>query len=338
MPASTLSALGGKADGFGRALLMVFDGQSLSEQPVENWEALSPHIQAQGTVWVDVEGLTDSPMLESLGRVFSIRPQVLAEVLDTQSPPRLEELSSYMFIAVRLLVPAEGAVATEQIALILGSNFVLTFRQGPADPFGSVREKLRQGRFRIRSSGPDHLAYALLDAIVDAYFPVLSGIEKVIESLERQASKNPTHETLERIQELKREIVKLSQVAWSMSELLTHLARVGRHSVISKMTCVYIRDVRDHARRIEEILRSYRELTEGLHEIYVSNLNMRTNEVMKVLTVISTIFLPLNFVASFFGMNFRGLEGLDWSPGVLAVLLCLLAVGMIVLFRRKRWL
>jgi len=321
-----------------RVKVMSYDGQSLVEKEITDLEVLTDCMASPATTWVDVSGLSDSKLLERLGAIFQVPSHALQDAADTRQRPKLEDFGKSFFIVVRRLCQESEGITTEQISIILGQNYLLTFREKEEDPFERVREQIRQGRFRIRNSGPDYLAYSLLDAIVDSYFPVLEGYEKVIEALEGQTTKEPSQRTSEKIQELKREIVRLSQLAWSMRELLAHLARVGRRSLISKRTRLYIRDVRDHATRVKEILESYRELSEGLNEMYLSTLNMRTNDVMKVLTVISTIFLPLNFIASFFGMNFKSMQELEWSPALLAGLMVLIAAGMILWFRRKRWL
>lgn len=268
---------------------MDFDGQNLTEKEITDPEVLRDLASSPTTTWVNVTGLGDGKLLQRLGEIFQVHSHAIEEVVNTRHHPKLEDFGKSFFIVVRRLRQGANGITTEQISIILGENYLLTFHENEADPFEGVREQIRQGRFRIRNSGPDYLAYVLLDAIVNSYFPVLEGYERVIDTLESQATKDPSRRTSEGIQELKREIVRLSQLAWSMRELLAHLARVGRRRLISKKTRLYIRDVRDHATRVQEILESYRELSEGLNEMYLSSLNMRTNDVMKVLTVISTI-------------------------------------------------
>jgi magnesium transporter len=323
-----------------KVTVMDYDGQSLTEKEVTDLEECIDLVRRPTTTWVNVTGLRDLKTLQRLGEIFEIHPLALEDIVNTRQRPKLDDYGSSFFIIMRKLKSGEaGEITTQQVSIILGERYILTFHETGDDPFDGVRQRIRQGRVRIRNSGPDYLAYALLDAIVDSYFPVLDRYALRIEALEDQATKEPTQETVEKIQDLKREIIHISQLAWSIRELITQLSKL-EDVLISKDTLVYLRDVQDHTLRVQDLLETYRELGEGLYKIYVSGLNIRTNEVIRVLTVISTIFLPLNFIASIYGMNFDGMPELKWAGGYYWCMAAMvgIAAGMILWFRKRRWL
>ncbi|MBI4603281.1 MAG: magnesium/cobalt transporter CorA [Planctomycetes bacterium] len=323
-----------------KVTVMDYDGQTLTEKEITELDELVELARRPTTTWVNVTGLKDLKVLQRLGEIFDIHPLAVEDVLNTRHPPKLDDYGNALFVIMRKLKSGEqGEITTEQVSIVLGERHIVTFHETEHDPFDGVRQRIRQGRYRIRNSGPDYLAYALLDAIVDAYFPVLEGYAHRIEDLEDQVMQEPGQETVQKIQDLKREVIHLRQLAWSIRELLTHLARLD-DVLISKDTLVYVRDVQDHAVRVQDRLESYRELCEGLYQSYVSHLTLRTNDVVRVLTIISTIFLPLNFIASIFGMNFASIPAADWKlgfEGALA-LMTLIGVGMLFWFRKKRWM
>lgn len=320
--------------------VMDYDGQRLTEKVVTDLDEVVDLARRPTTTWVNVTGLKDLKVLQRLGEIFDIHPLALEDVLNTRHPPKIDDFGTSLFIIMRKLKSgSDGEITTEQVSIALGERHIVTFHETENDPFEGVRHRIRQGRFRIRNSGPDYLAYALLDAIVDAYFPVLERYGNRIESLEDQVMREPTQETAAKIQDLKREVIHLRQLSWAIGELLTHLSRQD-DDLVSKETLVYLRDVQDHASRVQDMLDSYRELCEGLYQSYVSNLTLRTNDVVRVLTIISTIFLPLNFVASIFGMNFANIPTSKWDVGfhlAMAMMTCI-GLSMVYFFRKKRWM
>jgi len=323
-----------------KVTVMDYDGQSLTEKELTDLDECVELARRPTTTWVNVTGLKDLKVIQRLGEIFDIHPLALEDVLNTRHAPKLDDFGNSLFIIMRKLKSGEaGEITTEQVSIVLGERFIVTFHETENDPFEGVRHRIRQGRFRIRNSGPDYLVYALLDAIMDAYFPVLDRYGLRIEDLEDQVMKEPTQDTAARIQDLKREVVHLRQLSWAIRELVTHLVRLD-DALVSKETLVYLRDVQDHTLRVQDMLDSYRELCEGLYQSYVSNLTLRTNDVVRVLTIISTIFLPLNFVASLFGMNFTYIPTSSWFWGFPVSLagMTLIGFSMIWFFRRKHWM
>lgn len=319
---------------------MDYDGHTLTEKELTDLDECVALASRPTTTWVNVTGLKDLKVLQRLGEIFDIHPLALEDVLNTRHAPKIDDFGNALFIIMRKLKSGDaGEITTEQVSIVIGERYILTFHETDNDPFEGVRHRIRQGRFRIRNSGPDYLAYALLDAIMDAYFPVLDRYALRIEDLEDQVMSEPARETAAKIQDLKREVIHLRQLSWAIRELLTHMARLD-DALISKDTLVYLRDLQDHALRVQDMLDSYRELCEGLYQSYVSNLTLRTNDVVRVLTIISTIFLPLNFLASIFGMNFASIPASQWPWGFYVALgfMSLVGLSMLFFFRRKRWM
>ncbi len=323
-----------------KVTVMDYDGQTLTEKVLTDIDECIDLARRPTTTWVNVTGLKDLKVLQRLGEIFDIHPLALEDVLNTRHPPKIDDFGSSIFLIMRKLKSGDaGEITTEQVSIVLGERYIVTFHETENDPFEGVRHRIRQGRFRIRNSGPDYLAYALLDAIMDAYFPILDRYAVRIEHLEDQVMVEPSQETASKIQDLKREVIHLRQLSWAIRELLTHMARLD-DALISKDTLVYLRDVQDHAIRVQDMLHSYRELCEGLYQSYVSNLTLRTNDVVRVLTIISTIFLPLNFIASIFGMNFVEMPAAKWTTGfhLAIMLMTLIGLSMVYFFRKKRWM
>jgi magnesium transporter len=319
--------------------LIQYDGQALSEKTLSDVEECAAYLHGPATTWVDVNGLRDAIALQRLLDVFDVPASALEDVLDGLQPPKLSDYGHALYFVIRRLQPRQEGTETGQINIFLGERFILTLHDSDVDPFESLRKRLRQGRHRIRNGGPDYLAYSCLDLVLNGYFPVLATYHSRIERLEDLATQEPTKTTARRIQSLKREVIHMRQLSWAVRVLLASLCQRDL-GMITKDTRKHLRDVHEHAGRAEEMLESYRELCEGLYETHVSSLSLKTNDVMKVLTIISTLFLPLNFIASLYGMNFTDIptiHGAHGFPIALAVMAAI-ACAMVVWFRRKRWI
>lgn len=294
--------------------------------------------------WIDVVGLHDIEAVRQVGEQFGLHPLALEDVLNTGHRPKTEEYPDHCFVIAKAVHVGE-ALATEQVSLFFGPGFVVTFQETPVDPFDAVRERLRAGRQKIRSAGPDYLAYALLDAMIDQIFPALETFGERLEELEEEVIDSPQQETLEDIYRLRRELLVLRRVAWPMREVIQALERLDG-GLIAADTRIYLRDCYDHTIQVLDFVETYRELAAGMLDVYLSGVSNRMNEVMKVLTVIATIFIPLTFIAGLYGMNFNpavsrwNMPELNWAfgyPAALAVM-AVVAVVMLLFFRRKTWL
>jgi len=315
-----------------------YDAEHLSEQDVADVETLAA-LRADGRVlWVDVQGLGDEQMLRRLGALFALHPLLLADVVNVPQRPKVEDYDDVHLIVTRTVELDGHDLDVDQVSIVLGPSFVLSIQERPGDPFDPVRERLRTGG-SIRRMHADYLAYALMDTVVDGYFPLLERVGEELEHLEEDIISAPGPDALERIHTARHRVVSLRRCIWPLREELGALAR-GNSRAFSLPVQVYVRDTYDHAVQAVDIIETYRELMGSLMEVYLSSVSQRTNEVMKVLTVVSTIFIPLTFIVGVYGMNFAYMPELHvhWAyPAVWAVMI-VLAGGMLVYFQKRGWL
>ena len=328
-----------------RVTVMDYSPEHLTEREVEQVEDLFPYRDSPSVTWINVEGLSDISLLETIGRHFRFHPLALEDVLNCGQRPKVEDYEEYEFVVLKSLDVVDERLTVEQISLFFGRNYVITFQEVPGDSFDPVRERIRRGKGLIRRMGPDYLAYALTDAIVDEFFPVLEHYGERIEELEDQLVARPGPEILHEIHLIKRELLVLRRAAWPQRDLLNSLLRDDTELVRAE-TKVFLRDCYDHQVQAMDMIETYRELAAGMLDVYLSSLSNRMNEVMKVLTIIATIFIPLTFIAGIYGMNFDpdvsrwNMPELRWAYGYPASLILMagVAVGLVMYFRRKGWL
>ena len=291
--------------------------------------------------WINIDGVHKLDNIEKVGKHLKIHPLVLEDIVHTGQRPKMEDFNDYLFVVLQMLQynEKENETKTEQVSIILGANYVISFQEDEGDVFDLIRERIRTDRGRIRRMGSDYLAYSLLDAIVDNYFMVLEKIGEKIEDIEDELIKNPAQEVLHAIHSLKRELVFLRKSVWPLREVISRLERWDSH-LIDKSMDIYLRDVYDHTIQVIDALETFRDMLSGMLDIYLSSVSNRMNEVMKVLTIIATIFIPLTLITGIYGMNFKYMPELDWSWGYPMVYIAMLMVSgvMLVYFRRKRWL
>jgi magnesium transporter len=289
--------------------------------------------------WVNVDGVHRVEILEELGECFGIHSLVLEDIANTEQRPKTEDFGDYLFVVLKMLDYPGDEVGTEQVSLVLGPNYVLSFQEREGDVFDAVRERIRNSKGRIRKLGPDYLAYALLDAVVDNYFVILERVGEKVGSLEEELAENPKPETLQNIHELKREMIILRKSVWPLREVVNGLTR-DDSKLVRESTGVFLKDVYDHTIQVIDAVETYRDVLSGMLDLYLSTVSNRMNEVMKVLTIIATIFIPLTFVAGIYGMNFQFMPELEWywSYPLVWLVMVIVAVSMVLFFRRKRWL
>jgi len=318
--------------------------ETVQERQLDAVEECFAFRDTSTVTWIDVNGLQDLDLIQRLGNHFKLHPLALEDVVNTGQRPKLEDFDDHCFIVMKEL-RFDEAVQTEQISLFLGVGWVITFQEAPGDPFEPVRERLRKGKGRIRRMGADYLAYALIDALVDGAFPILERLGERLEDLERDLVRSPTRKLLQEIYGLRRELLYLRRATWPQREVIHALQREDSH-LVQPETRVYLRDCYDHTIQILDLLETYRDLAAGMLDLYLSSVSNRLNEIMKVLTVMSSIFIPLTFLTGLYGMNFNPAAGpwsmpeLNWPWGYPAVLAVMLGVvgAMVYYFRRKRWL
>lgn len=317
-----------------------YDPEGLRELQAASFAECARMRQQASTTWINVVGLQRIELVEQLGAVFDIHPLVLEDLLNTHQRPKLEDYTEYLFVVVQMLVYDESAreIQTEQVGLILGTGFVISFQEKPGDVFDGVRERLRHGRGRIRKRGPDYLLYALLDSIVDHYFVVLEKLDERIEQMEEHLADDPSTQALRDIHHLKREVIHLRKTVWPLRDVIGNLER-DEHSLVQRETRLFLRDVYDHALRVAESVETFRDLLSSMLDLYMSTVSNRMNAVMKVLTTIATIFIPLTFIAGIYGMNFDYMPELRqrWGYPIAVGGMLLIAGVMVWLFKRRKW-
>jgi magnesium transporter len=297
--------------------------------------------EGPGVKWVDVTGLHQTDILQKLGDHYNVHPLVLEDILNTDQRPKMEDYGDYIYVVLRSLEYNDETerVEYDQISIVLTAKIVFSFQEKEGDPFDSIRDRIRSGKGRLRNSGADYLAYGLLDSIVDSYFLVLEKTGDEIESLEDRIVSDPSDETLRMIHEVKRELLFLRKAVWPLRECISNLERADS-ALIQKNTRLFLRDLNDHTVQVIDTLEIFRDMMAGILDIYLSSVSNRMNSVMKVLTIIATIFMPLTFLAGIYGMNFKHMPELDQPWGYPFALCLMVMVGLLMLyyFRKKKWL
>jgi magnesium transporter len=323
-----------------RIRVLAYDAAGVREIEIGDVEELAAHPAAEGVCWIDVQGLGDEAVLRRIGTIFDVHPLALEDAVNVPQRAKSEVYPHQQLVIARLPILGEdGDVATPQVCLMIGPRYLLTFQERFFGFFDAVRERLRSGLGPMRSAGPDYLAYALLDAMIDHYYPLAAHVSEELETLEDEIIAHPRPDALTRLHQIRRQLAVLRRVAWPQREAVSTLVR-EKTPFVSESVQVYLRDTYDHISQIVEMIDSAREMAVGLSELYLSTLGNRTNEVMKVLTLMSSIFIPLTFVAGIYGMNFENMPELHAERGYYAVLVVMtvMAVTMVVYFRRKGWI
>jgi len=323
--------------------VMAWSDKDMVEETVTDLKQLEEFIQKWPRTWVNVDGLGDASILEEIGRIFGIHKLALEDIVNVHQRTKVEDYNSHLFIVARMITLFQERIATEQISLFLGKEFLVTFQERAGDCLDPVRERIRKKSGRIRDAGADYLAYVIIDAVVDAWFPVLEEYGEILEDLEDGILKNPGSETVSKIHKVKRDLLVFRRTVWPMRETVNSLFR---EEAIEPETHVYLRDCYDHVIQVIDMVESYRDMASGLMEFYLSSVSNRMNEIMKVLTVIATIFIPLTFLAGIYGMNFDrsvspwNMPELGWKYGYLAFWVLSVAIGVVMFYfsRKLGWI
>jgi magnesium transporter len=340
LPPGTLVHIGAKRVEKARVTVMDYDESRFEETEVVNIEECFPFRDSPTVTWINVDGLHEVGLIERLGAHYNLHPLILEDILNTAERPKIEDYGEYIFLVLKVFVrnghPEEKM---HQVSLVLGPNVVISFQEKETGIFENLRDRIRKGKGRLRKMGADYLAYAIIDGIVDSYFGVLEKLGEEVETLEDELVLDPKREILQRIHVLKREMIYLRKSAWPLREVINGMERLDT-PLIKATTDVYLRDVYDHIVQIIDTMETSRDILSGMLETYLSSVSNRMNEVMKVLTIIATIFIPLTFIAGVYGMNFRNIPELEWRWGYLLAwgIMAAVAVVMILFFKRKKWL
>ena len=328
-------------------VLIDYNEAGATRKQIATPEECANYLDTESVTWVEVMGLGNEDILQRIGQVFKLHPLILEDIVNVPQRPKVDEYEDQVVIIARMVIPKEkgDGFYSEQVSFVLGKHYLLTVQEEPEhDCLESVRERIRHSKGTIRKHGADYLAYTLLDSIIDGFFPVLEDYGEKLEALEDEVVCNPSRQTLEKIYRVKRELLTLRRAIWPQRDAINSLIRDGS-DLISDEVQVYLRDCYDHAVQVLDMVETYRELGAGLMDIYLSSVSNRMNEIMKLLTVISSIFIPLTFIAGVYGMNFDpekspwNMPELDWYWGYPLCLasMATVAAGLVFFFWRRGW-
>ncbi|MFN0022228.1 MAG: magnesium/cobalt transporter CorA [Pirellulaceae bacterium] len=325
--------------------VIAYSGDKVLQQTLTDLGKIPQLLADYSVTWINVEGLGDAKLIEQFGELFGLHRLAMEDVVNLHQRAKVEEYDEILFIVLRM-INCDQRAGTEQLSIFVGPHFVLTFQEGaPGDPFGGVRQRLKDNAGRIRKSGSDYLAYALIDAVVDSYYPVLEVYAEKLDVLEDSVLDRPTRQTMDELHQVKADLLLIRRAIWPQREAIANLMRETTPQ-ITAATRVYLRDCYDHVVQIVELLETYRELTADLRDLYMSSISNRINETMRVLTIMSTLFIPLTFIAGVYGMNFDtssspwNMPELKWYYGypLCLLLMGVTGVGMMVYFYRQGWI
>lgn len=341
LPPGTLVYTGEKEKEPVSITLIEYDQNSYLEKKIDNLNEILFSKANEKVSWITIDGVHDIKLMEKIQSYFNVHPLAMEDIVHTTQRPKAEEYPDQLFIVTRMFIYDEEnhELKNEQVSFILGKNYLLTFLEDPGDVFNPVRDRIRKDGTKIRSNGADFLAYALIDAIVDSYFHILEKLGEQIEELEDRLVAQPTREDLQSVHKMRRNMILLRKSVWPLREMISHLQR-NEHEIINQSTQIYLRDVYDHIIQIMDTIESYRDMIVGMLDVYLSSTSNKLNEVMKVLTIISTLFIPLTFLAGVYGMNFHYFPELEikWMyPWGFWIISLLISFGMIIFFKRKKW-
>lgn len=323
-----------------RIKVIRYDLEGVIEEEIDDVEKLNKALIEGDITWIDIQGFGDKSVMHRIGEIFSLHPLILSDVVNVPQRPKADDYDEQLLIILRMVHGwNDGVVDSEQVSIVVGKNYVITFQEKYGDVFDPVRKRIRSGKGIIRKHGPDYLAYAIADTIIDGYYPMLETIGEQLEGLEDDVVTDPKPELLRQLNQIKNQLVNLRRSIWPQREAMNSIVR-GDHDAVTLSVQVYFRDTYDHCVQTSEVAEMYREMVTGLMNTYLSSISNRTNEVMKVLTIMASVFIPLTFVAGVYGMNFEHMPELHmkWAyPTVWAVMLGL-SGGMFGYFWRKGWL
>lgn len=340
LPPGTLVHVGEKPDVNARISVINYDATHFEQKFVETVEEILPYKSGDSKTWVNIEGLHDISIIKAIGDHFNIHPLVQEDILNTHQRTKVEEYEDYVFIVLKKLHHESNSLEIyyEQVSLIITDKFLFTFREYIDDVFDPIIKRLNNGGGKLRSSSPDYLAYSIMDTLVDEYFKFQDSMDELIENLDKKLLTHPTPEMLALLQSMKREMIFARRSATPLREMLFALLH-SESRLIHESTKIYIQDVYDHAIRVIEAIDSYRDLITSMLDLYLSSVNNKTNEIMKVLTIFASIFIPLTFIVGVYGMNFQYMPELHWKWAYPALWLVMigLVIALMLYFKKKKW-
>ncbi|GAB1487091.1 magnesium/cobalt transporter CorA [Aminivibrio sp.] len=340
MSPGTMIFIGERQVDNARIDIIRYDAGTVKETRDVTPEECGDCLNTPGVTWINVNGIHNIGLIESLGKYFDLHPLTLEDIVNTTQRPKVEEFPKYVYAVLKMMTFDEGTnrLDIEHVSLILGEKYVISFQEDEGDVFDSVRERIRNAKGRIRSLKADFLAYTLMDAAVDHYFLAIERIGDRIEEMDDTILLRPKPEDIQEIHQMKREILSFRKAVWPLREEVGALEK-SETPLIRPETKVFLRDLYDHIIQIIDMVETFRDILGGIHDTYLSGVSNRMNEIMKVLTIISTIFIPMTFIAGVYGMNFQYMPELKWPGGYYLVwgIMLAIALTLIVFFKRRKW-
>lgn len=337
----TLIHIGDKRLEKAKITVFDYDAKKLTEKEPKDVEECFPFRDQPTITWINIDGLHDTSIIRKIGAHFRIHPLILEDILHTEQRPKFEDHDKYFFIVLRMLTYNHDfkELNSEQISFIVGRNYVISFQETVGDIFDNIRDRIRKSKGLVRKCGADYLVYTLLDAIVDNYFVILENMGEEIEKIEADLMGNPTKKVLKMIGMLKKQMLLLRKSVWPLREVINGLHRTESR-ILKTPTRVYFKDLYDHTIHVMDTIETYRDVVGDMLETYLSAISNKTNDIMKILTIFTTIFIPLTFLAGIYGMNFEFMPELRWKYGYAVVWAIFLTVGAFLLyfFRKKDWI
>jgi magnesium transporter len=341
LPPGTIVHIGNESNKVASVNYFKFSADTYEEVCGLTTSDLHIPLSDDSVTWVEVEGIHQTEIIEKIGAQFSLHPLVMEDIANATQRPKVEETENQIFVVLKMVQfdQKHHRITIEQVSLVIGKNYVLMFQENNADVFDKVRERIRQTKGKLRKSSADYLAYTLIDTIVDNYFVVLELMGEELEDIEHELVNEPNRSTLNRIYKAKRSMMNLRRAGWPLREVAGSLER-NDSDLINKSTKIYLRDLYDHSVEIIDVIENLRDISSGMIDVYLSSMSHKLNEVMKVLTIIATIFMPLTFISSIYGMNFEFMPELKWQYGYPAILtvMATITIGMLMYFRRRSWI
>lgn len=340
-PPGTLVHIGEKKAQTAKITIMEYDADRVQEKKLTSIEAFLPDKETPGVIWINIDGLHETGLIERIGERFNIHPLILEDILHTRTRPKVEDFNDGIFLVFNMLFHDKetGDILSEQFSIIFGSHFVISFQERETELFHPLMDRIRNDKSRIRKKGADYLTYALMDTVVDSYFIILETLEDTIEALDEELITSLSKKTFKSINDMKRSLISMRRAVVPLREIINAL-RKNDSGLMEDENLIFFRDIHDHVIQIQETIDIYRELISGLHETFLANVNNKTNEIMKTLTITATVFIPLTFIAGIYGMNFKYMPELEWKYGYFAIwalIICVVGV-MFYFFKKKDWL
>lgn len=341
LPPGTVVYVGSEKTEKNRVEIIKYNESEFQTRETESVEEALGFKDDVGKLWINIDGLQKTEVIEKIGRYFNLHPLTLEDIANTQQRPKMEVFENYIFIVLRMLKFdfKENSITSEQVSLVLGSNWLVSFQEAKGDVLNPIRERLRTDKGKIRKESIDYLLYSLIDTIVDNYFTVLEKMGEKIEDIEDQLIENPQPIIVHTINNLKRQSIDLRKAVWPLREVINNLERC-ESELIKKKTKIYFRDIYDHTIQVIDSVETFRDTLSGMLDVYLSSVSNRMNEIMKVLTMIATIFIPLTLVSGIYGMNFKYMPELDhiWGYPLSLGIMGLITLIMLFYFKKKKWI